>query len=96
MIYGEIKIDESYYDFYYELLTYIRKNFKNIESGLQGDAWIWIKSNNEKVALDTFTSMRFEIKSSTKRGVLVQEVIEILKKQYPLFIYDEPEYEAHE
>lgn len=96
MIYGEIKIDESYYNFYHELLTYIKNNYKNVESGLQGDAYIWIKNNNEKVTLDTFTSMRFEIKSNVKNGTLVQEVINTLKKYYPVSIYPEPELEAHD
>jgi hypothetical protein len=43
MIYGKIEIDESYFDFYHELLAYIKNNFKNVGSGLQGDAYIWIK-----------------------------------------------------
>lgn len=84
-------MNESYDDFYHELLAYIKSNFKNVELGLQGDAYIWIKNNNEKVALDTFTSMRFEIKCDVKNGTLVQEVIDSLKTQYPVSIYPEPE-----
>ncbi|WP_126452479.1 hypothetical protein [Sulfuriflexus mobilis] len=96
MIYAEIENNDSYYDFYPELLAYIKKCFQDVESGLQGDAWIWIKCNNEKVALDTFTSMRFQIKTDIKNGALVKEVIDTLKKRYSVHVFDEPEPEAHE
>jgi len=95
MIYGEIETDKSYYDFYDELLAYVKKNFKDVESGLQGDAYIWIKKLDEKVALDTFTSMRFEIKS-IENGTLAQDVIKTLQRQYPISLYTKPESEAHE
>ena len=96
MIYGEIENNDSYYDFYHELLAYIRYFFQDVESGLQGDAYIWIKEKDEKVALDTFTSMRFEIKTDIKNGKLVHKVIEALQKKYPVKVYDKPELEAHE
>lgn len=96
MIYGEIENDESYYDFYHALLSYVKQHFQDVESGLQGDAYIWIKKNGEKVALDTFTSMRFQIKSVNKNGSLVHEVINSLKRKYSVYVYDKPEPEGHE
>ena len=96
MIYGEIETDKSYFAFYDELLAYVKKNFKDVESGFQGDAYIWIKNPNGKVSLDTFTSMRFEIKSDKNNGTLVQDVIKTLQKQYPLSLCTKAELEAHE
>jgi len=62
MIYGEIEAQENYCDFYEGLLEFIKAHFNNVESGLQGDAYICISAGSEKVSLDTFTSMNFEIK----------------------------------
>lgn len=96
MIYGEIKSDQSYYDLFPDLLKLVQQHYSNIESGVQGDAWIWIFEGEEKVALDTSTSMRFQIKSDSINGLLVQEVISTLDEHYTLYIYDEPELEGHE
>ena len=96
MIFAEIKTDESYYDIYPKLLKLVQQTFSNVESGVQGDAWIWIYEGEEKVALDTFTSMRFQIKSDNINGLLVQKVISKLNEHYELYIYDEPELEGYE
>ncbi len=96
MIYGEIVSDESYYDLYPKILDFISSRFSAVEPGVQGDAYIWIHSNAEKVSLDTFTSMRFQIKSEQNGGVLVEEVISALEEKFKLWIYTEPEPEPHE
>ncbi|WP_415890772.1 hypothetical protein ACMXYV_05530 [Neptuniibacter sp. SY11_33] len=96
MIFAEIASDVSYYDIYPKLLQLVQQAFSNVESGVQGDAWIWIYEGEEKVALDTFTSMRFQIKSDNINGLLVQKVISKLDEHYELYIYDDPELEGHE
>ena len=84
-----IEHKQNYYDFYDELLGYIKENFSQIESGIQGDAWIWVKNNQQIVAIDTFYSMQFEINSDNENELLLS-VIEIIKKRYPVRIYDAP------
>jgi hypothetical protein len=84
-----IEHDRSYGDFYDELLAYIEKHFARIQSGLQGDAWIWITQDGQKVAVDTFTAMQFEIKSD-RRNALLQAVIDTIRKKYPVRLYDPP------
>lgn len=37
MIFGEIVIDKSYYEFYPELLGFIQRHYENVESGVQGE-----------------------------------------------------------
>jgi hypothetical protein len=96
MIFAEIQYDIHYSDFHAELISFIEANFPNVESGLQGDSWVWITEGSEKLAIDTFTSMRHQIKSSIKDGSLVPKVIEILKSKYQVTIYEIPEYESHE
>lgn len=96
MIFGEIIHNEHYSVFYPKLLSVIKSRFGNVQSGLQGDAWIWILDGNEKVALDTFSSMKFQIKSDKRGGKLLEEVIELLQKEFQFHIYDEPVIEGHE
>ncbi|WP_415911437.1 hypothetical protein [Neptuniibacter sp. QD37_11] len=96
MIFAEIASDISYYDIYPKLLQLVQQAFSNVESGVQGDAWIWIYEGEEKVALDTFTSMRFQIKSDSINCLLVQKVISKIDEHYELYIYDEPELEGDE
>ena len=79
-----------------KLLTFIKKYFLNVESGLQGDGWIWVINGSEKVSLDTFTSMRFQIKSSQNSREFVEKVIEVVRKKYSVRVYVRPELEIHE
>jgi len=95
MIFAEMEYQKHYSDFHAELLAFIGRHFSQVQSGLQGDSWIWILDGEEKVALDTFTSMKHQIKSP-KPGVHVQRVIETLLRQFEVKVYEEPAFEGHE
>lgn len=82
-------IDRRETEFYYELLDYLKQHFSEIESGIQCDAWIWIFQDNQKVAIDTFDSMEFEIKSD-KMNPLLLKVIEVLQENYRVHVFSEP------
>ena len=64
MIFAEIKYGKRYELMHNELFLFIKSKFKKVESGLQGDSWIWVFEGNDKVAIDTFSSMTHEIKSA--------------------------------
>lgn len=49
----------------------------------------------KKVAIDTFTSMKHQIKSA-KAGVHVQKVIETLLRRFEVKIYEEPALEEED
>jgi hypothetical protein len=95
MIFAEMAYEKHYSDFHAELLAWVRNHFSNVQAGLQGDSWIWISDGAEKVALDTFTSMKHEIKSR-KPGPHVQAVIEKLATRFQLTVHPQPVLEAHE
>lgn len=84
-----IEHSQSYYEFYEELLPHLEGHFACVESGVQGDAWIWIKENGQLVAVDTFSAMNFEIKSDSNNELL-QAVIKIIQDKYPVRLYDPP------
>ena len=72
-----MEIQKHYLDFHAELLAFIGRHFSQVQSGLQGDSWIWILDGEVEWAIDTFTSVKHQIKSP-KAGLHVQRVIEAL------------------
>ncbi|AGN11346.1 hypothetical protein [Simiduia agarivorans] len=96
MIFAELDYPESYENIHDELVNFISLEFSNVQSGLQGDSWIWIFSESEKVVIDTFLSMKHEIKSDHLNSRLVIEVINHLKKRFVVNVYGTPEPEPHE
>lgn len=95
MIFAELRYPGGYEDAHDELLALVRARFSEVESGIQGDSWIWILDGGEKVALDTFSSMKHQVKSP-KPGPHVARVIDALKERYEVALYSEPECEPHE
>ena len=81
-----IEHSQSYYEFYAELLDCVTRHFSQVRSGVQGDAWIWITQDGQKVTVDTFGAMQFEIKADEK-GALLQSVIDTVRKKYPARLY---------
>lgn len=95
MIFAELEYEQDYSALHDELVAFLNRSFSNVQSGLQGDSWIWILDGGEKVAIDTFSSMKHQVKSATN-GPHVQKVIDALKSRYKLRILDIPEPEGHE
>lgn len=96
MIFGELQYQKHYDEMHQELVEFIEKRFSNVESGHQGDSWIWILDENDKVEIDTFSAMYHQIKSPYRYSKLVRKVIRELKSNYPVSIYPEPDLEPHE
>jgi len=95
MVFAEMDYQKEYRDFHAELIAFVNRHFSQVDSGMQGDSWIWIFDNDEKVRLDTFSSMKHQIKSQ-KNGWLVRRVIETLLLSYNVNVYEEPELEGNE
>ena len=95
MIFAEMDYEDDYSEFHQELYLYLSANFSEIKCGLQGDSWFWIFDGEKKVAIDTFTSMKHQIKSNTA-GLHVQNVIDVLLKKYKVNQYENPELEGYE
>lgn len=73
----------------------LRRHFSRVESGQQADSWFWILDGGEKVAVDTFTSMKHQVKSASP-GAHVDAVLDVLRGSYALQPCDPPELEGHE
>ena len=95
MIFAEMEYQDEYCDFHEELLGFLNEHFSEVKYGLQGDSWFWIFDCEVKVAIDTFSSMKHQVKSE-RAGQHVQKVIETLQLKYKLKVYERPELEGHE
>jgi hypothetical protein len=95
MIFAELEYEGDYDAIHHQLVAFLSKHFSRVDSGYQSDSWIWIFDGGEKVAVDSFSSMKHQVKSA-KPGPHVQGVIETLQREYKVTIYESPEFEAHE
>ena len=84
MIYARFTHNANYEEFHSELDQYIRLKYKNVQSGLQCDSWIWVTEDDDKVEIDTFYSHKHEVKSPNKNSILARRVIEYIHKKYEL------------
>jgi len=96
MIFAELQYDRHYSDVHFELVHLLQNAFPDIQHGLQGDSWIWVFAGDDKVAVDTFSSMKHQVKSENLKSNLTKQVIRALSEKYQLTEFDDPELEAHE
>ncbi|CAN5198974.1 hypothetical protein BH10PSE13_BH10PSE13_21740 [soil metagenome] len=89
MVFAKINYSGNYFDEHAKVVTLIESFFSDVNSGLQSDSWIWIMDGDEKVAIDTFTSIKHQVKSYTA-GLHVQKVIDALHTKYDVEVFDEP------
>ena len=95
MIFAELDYACGYDEVHDELVALLKANFATVESGHQCDSWIWVLDGEEKVAIDSFSSMKHQLKS-VAAGAHVQNVISLLAGQYKLKIKSPPKSEGHE
>lgn len=74
-----------------EILQSLTEQFKNIQSGRQGDDWIWIHLTDEdKIEIDSFFSMQLEVKGKYKHIPIVRQILHEIKDDWILNVFDPP------
>ena len=96
MIYASLNYKGDYLSQHRLIYRILTSNFTNVVEGLQGDSYIWIEEDGQKVSVDSFTSMKHDVKGKGTDNGLAGRVIEVLKKSYKLTVFVSPEAEAHE
>lgn len=82
------ELDRDKFD---EVLQTLMKHFEHIESGRQGDDWIWIHLTDEdKIEIDSFFSMQLEVKAKYKHHPFVIQILHEMKKDWILQVFDPP------
>jgi len=77
-------------DNFEEILQTLMKHFENIQSGRQGDDWIWIHLGDDKIEIDSFYSMQLEIKGKYKYLTVATQIIQKMGSNWILQIYNPP------
>lgn len=95
MIFAELQYEGHYGDQHEALVALLGQAFRQVRSGYQGDSWVWVMDGGEKVAVDTFTSLRHQVKSP-RPGPHVQRVLAALQGAWALSLFDPPAWEGHE
>jgi hypothetical protein len=89
MIFADVHYSGSHWDVHSEMVKLLEDHFSEIQSGVQGDSWIWIVDGGEKIVIDTFSSMTHQVKSRAA-GSHVQKVIDVLRIKYDVQVFDAP------
>lgn len=95
MIFGEIVDPAPYPEVHRRLEEFLRAQFRQVESGLQGDSWFWVCDGGERVEIDTFHSMNHQVKS-VRTGPHVQRALALLATAFQVKLYVPPVLEPHE
>lgn len=95
MIFAEFDYPEHYSEFHNRLARHLQATCQHVESGLQGDSWFWVLDGGQKVELDTFYSMKHQLKSA-QDGPHVRRLIASLEREFTLRVYAQPGLEPHE
>lgn len=91
MLYAELTYPEHYSEVHDELVEYLEQRFAQVQSGLQGDSWVWIFEGDDRVAIDTFYSMKHQVKATQGARTLAHRVIAHLAGRYELVVPDPPQ-----
>jgi len=73
-----------------EILQSLMGQFKDIQSGRQGDDWIWIQLGGDKIEIDSFYSMELEVKGKRKHYTATMQLIQNMNKSWIIQIFDPP------
>jgi hypothetical protein len=91
LVLAELQYPQNYADIHDELVEFLAQHFPQLTSGLQGDSYIWIMEDGERVEIDTFISMKHQFRSRTD-GPHVRKVIDVLRNEYDVDVLDNPDF----
>lgn len=81
------ELNRNHFD---EILQTLSEQFKNIQSGRQGDDWIWIHLGEDRIEIDSFYSMELEVKGKRKHHTTAMQIIQKMEKSWIIQVYDPP------
>jgi len=81
---------ELHRDSFTEILQALAQQFEHVESGRQGDDWIWIHLDDNKIEIDSFYSMELEVKGSYELLPVVNGIIQQMQASWVIKVFDPP------
>jgi superoxide dismutase len=74
-----------------EILQSLKDQFNDVQSGRQGDDWIWIHlADDDKIEIDSFFSMQLEVKGKYKHLAVVTQILQQMDDEWIIQVFDSP------
>lgn len=73
-----------------DILDRLMKYFQGIQFGRQGDDWIWVHVEDDRIEIDSFTSKQLEVKGRRKHSKTVKYILQVIEKEWILKRFDPP------
>ena len=96
MVIAELRYQGHYDGQHDKLVDCLRETFPDLQSGHQGDSWIWIGEGDDKISIDTFYSMTHQVKAKNRQNPLLAVVLHNLQSAFEVDILENPEKEPDE
>jgi len=77
-------------DHFDEILQTLTEHFDHIQSGRQGDDWIWIHLGYDRIEIDSFYSMELELKGRYKFFGTAKQILEQMNDEWIFQVFDPP------
>ena len=85
VIFAELNRDK-----FEDILDRVMKFYPSVQFGRQGDDWIWVHVEDDKIEIDTFFSEQLEVKGRQRHSKTVKHILQIIEKEWILKRYDPP------
>jgi len=73
-----------------DILDRLMKYYPSIQFGRQGDDWIWVHVEDDKIEIDSFHSKQLEVKGRQKHSKTVKHILQVIEKEWILKRFDPP------
>jgi len=81
------ELDREHFE---SILERLKQSPQVIQSGRQGDDWIWINFRYGKIEIDTFYSMNLEVKGRREQYDSVNQLLKSLDIKWIIAVFNPP------
>lgn len=89
VIFAELNRDK-----FEDILDRLMKFYPSVQFGRQGDDWIWVHVEDDKIEIDTFFSEQLEVKGRQRHSQTVKHILQIIEKEWILTRFDPPKVDS--
>lgn len=87
---GHVIFAELNRDKFEDILDRLMKFYPSVQFGRQGDDWIWIHVEDDKIEIDTFFSEQLEVKGRQRHSKTIKHILQVIEKEWILKRFDPP------
>ena len=87
---GHVIFAELNRDKFEDILDRLMKFYPSVQFGRQGDDWIWIHVEDDKIEIDSFFSEQLEVKGRQRHSKTIKHILQVIEKEWILKRFDPP------